>query len=178
MFKKYIEKCSDLGKKYYPEEIANLTDVQRDELLNLLHKMENAGCTSPLKYAFSEISRGKPQFARFLVYKELFEIAENIETAMLNAKDYAKNSEYGNEHFEETCTEIEKAIGKEKLYTYLKAYNKGIISSFMSLIDEGNNWRDSEDGVSWALVKTDENGIVQADKFIEGLLEDFYSFKN
>ncbi len=70
--------------------------------------MENTGCTNPLPYAFSEISEGIPQFARFLVYKELFKIADNIDTGIANANDYTENSENGNEDFEEIHVEIEK----------------------------------------------------------------------
>ena len=52
-----------------------------------------------------------------------------------------ENSENCNEDFEEMHVEIEKTIGKEKLHAYLKDYNRGLILSFISFIDEGNNWR-------------------------------------
>jgi len=176
MFEKYLETCDDFGKKYYSKEIEKFTDEKKIQLLDLIKKMEQSGCTSPMSYAFSEVDEGIPQFARYLVLRQLFEIADDIQGVYDNAVDYCDCSEGSTDDFEEMHKQIIQIVGKEKLEKYLKIYNKGLVSNFISLLDEGTTCN-IDTGFDWALVMTDSEGEIKGDKTICGLHEDFYDFK-
>ncbi len=175
MFEKYLEACEEWGKGYYDREIEKLSDEDRAKLLDLIKKMEEQGCTQPLSYAFSEVKEGIPQFARYLVLKQLFEIADDVDGAYYNAIDYCDCTEQITDDFEEMHKEMKEKVGEENLKKYLKAYNKGMISHFISLLDEG--LCSSNIDFDWALVMTDKCGNVMGNKTIGGLHESFYDFK-
>lgn len=175
MFEKYLEACDDWGKEFYGAEIEKLSDEKKAQLVELINKMEQCGCPSAMTYAFSEVTEGIPQFARYLVLKQLFDIADDVEGAYFNAVDYCECSESITDDFAEMHKQMTQAVGEENLNKYLKLYNRGMISSFISLLDEGAC--NTDIGFGWALVKVDSQGNVMGNKCIEALHEDFYDFE-
>ncbi len=173
MFTKYLEKEGEFGKGYFTRKLEEMTDEQKQELLTLIEKMEVAGCEKPLSWAYSEVKEGIPQFARFKVLNELMVISDDVEGARYGAEDYFDCIENSDVDFNAMHEEMVETIGKDKLEAYLKAYGKGIISSVITTLDEGNVHVE-RDGFSWVLVKMDEDGKIRPDKVIGGLHESLY----
>jgi hypothetical protein len=157
------------NKIYYEQNISKFTDEQKNEFIDLVLRLDNAGAKNPLQWAYSETKEKIPQFGRFLVLKKLLEIAKSVEdnVAMASDEDY---------EIEEQFLEIQKIVGEKKLKDWLISYSKGLVYNLLELFDEGN--RDYEkDRISWALVKTDEE-CEPTGQIIEGLHEDFIGFED
>ncbi|MBK9580038.1 MAG: hypothetical protein IPO40_23475 [Fibrobacteres bacterium] len=104
---KYLEKSKHKG--YIKQQISNLSDSQKNELENLVIRLENAGAKDPLIWACSEVTESIPQFGRFLVLKSLLEISKSTENNISLAGDF-------DEDFEEKSKELEEKIGRDKLF--------------------------------------------------------------
>ena len=148
------------------EELTKEQEIQLNDLVNRLSK---AGAKNPLQWARSEVREGIPQFGRFLVLKRLFEIIKSPETNIALASDF-------DGEIDDKFEEISKTIGKEKLIDFLTSFSKGLASSFIELLDEGNENAD-EDKVNWVLLKTDDKG-EHTEQIIQGLHEDFLEFED
>lgn len=155
--------------KYYSHKIKELTEKELKEFTELALRLEEAGAINPLNWAFSEVKEGIPQFARFLVLKNLFNIIESPKENISLAGDF-------DEEIETKYLNIEKLIGEEKLSDFLNTFSKAIISNVISLLDEGN-LTSEKDKISWALVKTDEDDNL-TEQIISGLHEDFIDFED
>ena len=138
-------------------------------LQNLIERMTAAGCPDAETWAASEIDEDIPQFARYLVLKQLTDIANNVPTAV----DIAVAEDWG-EGFTEKHAALSAQIGAEALADYLRLYGRGIISQIIDLLDEGNPDYD-RDGVNWILVESDEYG-EQRGRNIQGLHESLPEF--
>lgn len=169
MFEKYLNAFDDSLKPFFEKKIKSLSDEQIIALNELINRMENAGCKNPFSWAFSEITENIPQFARFLVLKNLFEIANDIDRAIEFAEAYADN-------YSDLEGKILQVVDKSLLKQYLAAYNRGMIGRFVDLIDEGNKDADKYN-VDWALLKTDSDG-KHTEQIIQGLHEDLIGFEN
>lgn len=167
MFEKYLNGLDPKVRLFYEKKLNKLTEEQKGTLYELTNKMKNAGCRNPFSWAFSEITEGIPQFGRFLMLKKLFEIANNVDRAMEFAQAYANNYDALEE---DVLTFVDKPLLKQ----YLSAYNRGMISRFVELI-EGNRDAD-KDNLNWVLLKTDAKGI-HTEQIIQGLHEDILEFE-
>lgn len=156
-------------KKYYEHVISKLTEKQREEFESLVIRLENAGAKNPLQWASSEVKEGIPQFARFLMLKNLFGIGKSIEDNISMAGDF-------DDDFDDKYAEIENTVGQEKLAAFLAAYSKGIIYNVVALLDEGNMEAD-RDKISWVLMKTNEKS-ERTGQIIQGLHESFLEFED
>jgi len=164
---KHLEKSE--YKEYYEKQISNLTDYQKNELENLVIRLENAGAKNPLSWAYSEVIEKIPQFGRFLVLKSLFDIVKSTEDNISLAGDF-------DEDFEEKFKELKERIGQDKLFDFLTSYSKGMIYNIIELLDEGNR-EVSRDKISWTLMKTDDT-FEPTGQIIQGLHESFLEFEN
>lgn len=154
-------------KKYYSHSIKNLSDKKLAKLEKLALKLEEAGAENPLNWAFSEIEEDIPQFGRFLILKNFYDIIQSTESNISLAKDFDSEAE-------KKYSEIKNIVGEEKLNVFLKTFSKGIISNVIDFLDDGNCSSDNE--IGWALVKTDKEGNLTK-KNISGLHEDFPDFE-
>ena len=166
-FDKYIAAEADGSQAYYRRELTKLDAKKKQELKCLVEKMNNAGCPAPFSWAFSEVTEGIPQFARYLILKELHRSITDVEEGLSCAEDFTEDIE----SLYQTAAE---AVGEDHIKRLLTAYAKGIIGILISLIDDGNLDRD-RDGVSWSLIRTDAEGTPTG-QIIEGLHEDFAEF--
>jgi hypothetical protein len=163
-----LNEIDDGHRVIYQRKVNGLSSEQKAALDELINRMKIAGCKDPFLWAFSEITEDIPQFGRFLVLKNLFEIAvdvdRTIEYAEVFANDYTALEE-----------KVLQVVDKALLKQYLKAYNRGMIGQFIELIDEGND--DCEkDNVDWVLLKTDSERN-HTGQIINGLHENFLEFK-
>jgi hypothetical protein len=165
---KHLDKLSEHDQKYYRHRLSKISEAQKNELAELVEKLDNAGATKPLSWAWSEISEGIPQFARFRVLQELYRSAYDVAGSI----DSAEND------FEidagATYQAISGNLGKEKTDQFLIAYAKGMLYNLIGFLDEGN-FEAERDGFSWRLMKTDEHGDKMI-RGIDGLHEDFMEF--
>ena len=136
----------------------------------LAKKLKRAGATSPKSWARSEVDEGIPQFARFLLLKNLVHIANDVQGNLDSGEELA-------EDLADTHAAASAALGEAQLNALLRSYGKGMVQQFIGLIDWGNG--DMErDGLSWALVQTDGEGdIIKPLRIIEALSEDFLEFE-
>ncbi|HEX6431381.1 MAG TPA: hypothetical protein VF008_27005 [Niastella sp.] len=161
---KHLERSAD--KKYYEHRISKLSETEKDRLELLVIKMANAGAKEPLRWAFSELQEGIPQFARFMILKSLYQSAHDVQGSIDCGNDFDR-------HINTTHKEIAAAVGEEKLQQFLINYSKGMLYNMLGIFDEGNFDFESED--SWQLVEFNRNSDTLG-KPISGLHEDFIEF--
>lgn len=171
---KYIEKYINAkasNKKYYELQVDKFTPEQKEKLNALLEKMEKAGASDPLSWAFSEIRENIPQFARFAVLKGLFDIVDDVEGNIDFACDVDERYE---EDIYEVKEKLSKVIGEKQLNAFLKSYTKGVMWQVTNLLDEGNCMEDNEPG--WILSELDNDGNT-TNRYINGLHESLNEFE-
>lgn len=132
----------------------------------LVQKLVRAGATEPEAWAKSEVRENIPQFARFLVLKNLFQIALDVESSLLCANDFSD--------MDSQVEEMKTKVGEDTLIDFLQNYSLGLISQVMDVLDSGNPEL-AEDGVSWILAETNGDGALTG-QFIEGVHEDALDF--
>jgi len=132
----------------------------------LVQKLVRAGATEPKAWAQSEVKENIPQFARFLVLKNLFKIALDVESSLLCANDFSDISSQ--------WEEIKGKVGEDTFMDFLQNYSLGLISQVIDVLDSGNP-EEAEDGVSWMLAEANGDGELTG-RFIEGLHEDALDF--
>lgn len=157
-------------KDYYLSEIEKFSEDKKRKLEKLIIKLENAGATKPLEWAFSEVEEGIPQFSRFLVLKNLYKIINDIDGNISLFEDFTEDMD----DMDLIISKIKKNISDIELKDFLKLYGKAIIWNVLQLIEEGNQDL-KRDGVSWSLVQVDSN-LNSTNQVISGLHEDFQEF--
>ncbi|MEW7280384.1 hypothetical protein ABW636_17470 [Aquimarina sp. 2201CG1-2-11] len=167
LIEKYIESSNSI--EYYKDRIDKLSIKQREELENLLEKMNNSGAKEPLSWALSEITENIPQFGRFLFLKELYGIINGVEENMGFADDIDENYE---EDIFEVAEKLKKSIGEKELNDFLKSYARGIMWQVTNQIDGTYN---SSREVVWALKEVKDGAN---ERFISGLHENFNEFED
>lgn len=161
---KYIAQSAD--QKMYTYYVAKLNEEKSEQLEEMLLKFEAAGATRPLNWAWSELSEGIPQWARFMILKEMYQSAHDI-TGNVEA------SEEFDQKMNNSYQEITAKVGSEKLHQFLTAYAKGMLYNMLGVFDEGSFDYESKD--SWLLV-THNRETGELGKAISGLHEDFLEF--
>ncbi|MDR2234974.1 MAG: hypothetical protein LBE92_02515 [Chryseobacterium sp.] len=156
----------DNSRQYYQHEFSTLNESEKQQLEELVVRMVKNGAAKPLSWAWSEFREGIPQWARFMILKEMHQSANDIEGNVDAAEEFAPEM---TDHYQQ----LSDTLGKEKLHQFLSGYAKGMLYNMLGIFDEGNFDYDSPD--SWQLVthnrETDELG-----KAISGLHEDFLEF--
>lgn len=163
----YLDQASDHDRKYYSHLVSQMSSAEQQRFTELVHRCAGAGAKKPLQWAYSELHEDIPQFARFLVLKNLHDLATAIPTNVDMAGDFHPNPD-------EAFTEIAAAMGAEKLNKFLTAYGMGLVNNFISLLDEGN-FESERDKVTWGLFELNEDETVIGRR-IAGLHEDIVDF--
>jgi hypothetical protein len=163
---KQIAQLSEREQQRYRYEISRLNEEQQQQLETLVVRMVRSGASKPLDWAWSEFREGLPQWARFMIIKEMYLTARNAEGNVDAAHDFDPN--IGNIY-----QEIVAALGEEKLKQFLVGYGKGLLNNMLGIFDEGNFDYESND--SWLLMTHDrETGTLG--RPVSGLHEDFLEF--
>lgn len=161
-----IEKSE--AKEYYKEEFNKFTDEQKASLEHLIIKLKKAKSKNPLPWAFSQVKEGIPQFARFLILKNLSLLIQEPEQSINMAADF-------DQEMEAKFSEMKNVFGEEKTIDFLKTFSKGFVWNVIDFLEEGNS-NHEEDGVNWALLELDQHNELTG-KTIQGLHEDFLEFE-
>ena len=136
----------------------------------LAKKLKRAGAADPQSWARSEVEEGIPQFARFLLLKNLVQIANDVQGNLDAGQELA-------EDLADAHAAASAAMGEAPLHALLRSHGKGMVQQILDLIDWGN--ADMErDGLSWSLVQTDGEGkVIRPLRIIDALHEDFLEFE-
>ncbi|KKO89222.1 hypothetical protein AAW12_24210 [Sphingobacterium sp. Ag1] len=162
-----LAKLDEREQKRYHFEFAKLDEDQKQQLEALVSRMELAGATKPLSWAWSEFQEGIPQWARFMIIKGMYQSATDVEGNADAAIEFNRDA---TEIFEE----MSEAIGAKRLKQFLTAYGKGMLYNMIGIFDEGNPDYESKD--SWLLVSQDREADTIG-RPIAGLHEDFLEFE-
>ncbi|WP_313141270.1 hypothetical protein [Stenotrophomonas sp.] len=140
-----------------------MTD-RRDELTAA---MKAAGCSDPRSWVNSELGEDLPQFARFLMLRDVHTLADDVDSALSEAL-------FDRPDLEQTLATLRGAVDPQALHALLRAYGKALGNSFVMAVDEGPAMR--EDGMpGWLLMETDANDEPTG-RLVQGLHEDYLDF--
>lgn len=130
--------------------------------------MQRAGCTDPTDWVNSEVSEDLPQFARFLMLREVHALADAVDDAL-------EETLFDRPDLEQTLAAAREAVGAEALDALLLAYGKTLGNSFVMVLDDGPSVQ-GEDIPGWQLVETDAEAEPTG-RLVQGLHEDYQDFE-
>lgn len=154
-------------KHFYTFKESKWTDKKKQKMVELANKLYEAGAINPLSWARSEVGENIPQFGRFLVLKNLIDVAQNTKYGIEDAAMFGDD-------VKEKAEKISTLLGDDSFKDFLQAYGRAVILNVITILDEGNSNME-QDGVSWYLSETDGEGEPTG-RIIEALHEDFYEF--
>ena len=129
--------------------------------------MKAAGCTDPRSWVNSELGENLPQFARFLMLRDVHTLADDVDSALSEAL-------FDRPELEQTLATLRGAMDPQALHALLRAYGNALGNSFVMAVDEGPAMR--EDGMpGWLLMETDANDEPTG-RLVQGLHEDYLDF--
>jgi len=137
---------------------------RRDELSAA---MKAAGCSDPRDWVNSELGENLPQFARFLMLRDVHALADDVDGTLSEAL-------FDRPDLEQTLATLRSAVDPQALHALLHAYGKALGNSVVMAVDEGPAMR--EDGMpGWLLMETDANDEPTG-RLVQGLHEDYLDF--
>ena len=163
----YIDQANDHDRKYYTHLVSKMSPEEQQRFEELTIRFDDAGAKRPLQWAHGELGGKIPQLARFLVLKNLHDIAQDVTGNIGLAEDFYPNPE-------ELFTEIATAVGEEKLRHFLAIYGQGLTNNVISILDEGN-FESERDKITWGLFELDAEEQTLGRR-IAGLHEDAMEF--
>ncbi|WP_416056350.1 hypothetical protein [Stenotrophomonas maltophilia] len=129
--------------------------------------MKAAGCSDPRDWVNSELGENLPQFARFLMLRDVHALADDVDGTLSEAL-------FDRPDLEQTLATLRGAVHSQALHALLHAYGKALGNSVVMAVDEGPAMR--EDGMpGWLLMETDANDEPTG-RLVQGLHEDYLDF--
>ncbi|CAH0234257.1 hypothetical protein [Stenotrophomonas lactitubi] len=129
--------------------------------------MKAAGCSDPRSWVNSELGENLPQFARFLMLRDVHALADDVDSTLSEAL-------FDRPELEQTLATLRGAVDPQALHALLHAYGKTLGNSFVMAVDEGPAMReDSMPG--WLLMETNANDEATG-RLVQGLHEDYLDF--
>jgi hypothetical protein len=150
---------------YYRHVISNLSDGQREKVLEFANELASNGASEPLSWALSEVTENIAQRARYYVLREFHSSIDDIEGNLDSSSDFCENPQA---IFKEICS----VIGEESARRFLSAYGKGMLGNCLGIIDEGGFANES---LGWSLIEEDADGNPTG-RIVSGLHEDWIDF--
>ncbi len=133
----------------------------------LTKAMQAAGCTQPRDWVRSELGEDIPQFARFLMLRDVHRLADAVDDTLTEAV-------YDQPALQHTLDALRAAVPRSSLHALLLAYGKALGNGFVMALDEGPAAQ--EEGMpGWQLIETDADGAPSG-RLVEGLHEDYLDF--
>ncbi|WP_313139726.1 hypothetical protein [Stenotrophomonas sp.] len=133
----------------------------------LISALRSAGCSDPASWADSELREDIPQFARFLVLRDVHRLADDVDSALAETL-------FDRDDLAATLQALRSAVPAAALEALLRAYGQALGNSFVMAVDEGPSMR--EDGMpGWVLMETDADDTPSG-RLIQGLHEDYLDF--
>ena len=161
--KELIESSKD--SKFYRHAIKKLSPDQQLAIETIASELSEQGATEPLSWAYSEVTENIAQRARFYVLKDFSCLTESVESNISLSSDHDENASAAYQHM---CS----VMGKDEVDNFLRSYGKGLVSSAIDIIDNGNCGSET---LGWILSETDGNGEITG-RDIGGLHEDWIDF--
>jgi hypothetical protein len=141
------------------------TNSERRALLTAA--MLAAGCTEPKDWVRSELAEDIPQFARFLMLRDVHRLADAVDDTLTEAL-------YDQPGLQRTLDVLRAAVPRSSLDALLLAYGKALGNGFVMALDQGP--AAPEEGMpGWQLIETDADGAPTGRR-VEGLHEDYLDF--
>lgn len=129
--------------------------------------MHAAGCTQPKDWVRSELGEDIPQFARFLMLRDVHRLADAVDDTLTEAL-------YDQPELQHTLDALRAAVPSASLHALLQAYGKALGNGFVMALDQGP--AAPEEGMpGWQLMETDADGAPTGRR-VEGLHEDYLDF--
>ena len=138
-----------------------------DRHAQLTTAMLGAGCIAPKDWVHSELSENIPQFARFLLLRDVHRAADAVDTVLADTVGEQP-------HLQATLDALREAVGEDALHTLLQAYGKALGNALVMVLDEGPADASAEQP-GWALMETDADGVPTG-RWVQGLHEDYLDF--
>ena len=129
--------------------------------------MQSAGCTAPADWVNSELREDIPQFARFLLLRDVHTLADAVDDTLAEAV-------YDRPDLQRTLQSLHAAVDPAALHALLLAYGKALGNGVVMALDEGPA-APAPDMPSWQLVETDADGEPTG-RLVQGLHEDYLDF--
>lgn len=130
--------------------------------------MQAAGCTDARSWVNSELGENLPQFARFLMLRDVHLLTDDVDGALSDAI-------FDRPELEEALATLRNAVDPQVLHALLHAYGKALGNGFVMALDEGPAMR--EEGMpGWQLMETDA-GDEPTGRRVQGLHEDYLEFE-
>jgi len=139
-----------------------------DRRAGLIAAMKAAGCGDSRSWVNSELGEDLPQFARFLVLRDVHALADDVEGALSEAL-------FDRPELEQTLAALRGAVDPQAPHALLRAYGKALGNSFVMAVDEGPAMR--EDGMpGWVLMETGVDDEPTG-RVVQGLHKDYMDFE-
>lgn len=126
-----------------------------------------AGCTAPKDWVHSEVSEDIPQFARFLLLRDVYRAIDAVDERLAEAR-------FDRPELQQTLQQLRDAVGNDALHELLHAYGHAVGNSFVMVLDQGPAAQ-REDTPGWMLMEVDAEGGPTGRR-VDGLHEDYLDF--
>lgn len=147
-FEPYLQ-ASTQGKRYR-HEISQLAETQREKLGALVQNLAAAGAQEPLSWAMSELTEDIAQCARFLILKNLRQVAMDIEGNIQAASDCGAD-------LPAQITSAQAQLGAPALQQLLQDYSQGLLRQIIDALDHGAlDHSGTQPG--WQIMETNPDG--------------------
>lgn len=138
-----------------------------DRHAQLTTALLGAGCTAPKDWVHSELSEDIPQFARFLMLRDVHRAADAVDETLADAL-------FDRPELEQSVAAMREAVGAEAVHALLHAYAKALGNSFVMVVDEGPA-EQGDNTPGWMLMETDGEGVPTG-RLVQALHEDYLDF--
>ncbi len=133
----------------------------------LADAMQAAGCVDPRDWVSSELDENIPQFARFLLLRDVHHLADAVQDTLAEAV-------YDRPDLQDTLTALQAAVAPAALEALLLAYGRALGNGFVMTLDDGA-MAQGADTPGWQLMETDADGEPTG-RLVQGLHEDYLDF--
>lgn len=140
------------------------TSTRADRRASLTAAMQSAGCAAPADWVNSELREDIPQFARFLLLRDVHTLTDAVDDTLAEAL-------YDRPDLQGTVQALHAAVDPAALHALLLAYGKALGNGFVMALDEGPA-APAPDMPGWQLVETDADGEPTG-RLVQGLHEDY-----
>lgn len=164
--RKQLSRLSENNRRHYEYDLSKMSKEKKQLLEEFVVRLVKEGAKNPLSWAFSEVQEGIPQFARFMIIKNLYLSAYDVEGNVDSGEEFDQTTN-------DTYQEIIDKVGTEKLHQFLANYAKGMLYNMIGVFDEGNF--DYESDYSWQLMQYNPVTDILG-RPVSGLHEDFLEF--
>ncbi|MCF7752140.1 hypothetical protein KQ945_15370 [Bacillus subtilis subsp. subtilis] len=130
--------------------------------------MQAAGCTAPRDWVRSELSEDIAQFARFLVLRDVHQLADDVEGTL-------SDMTHDRPDLQASVETLRAALEPSALHALLLAYGRALGNGFVMVLDEGPAAQDA-DMPGWQLMETGADGAPTG-RAVQGLHEDYLDFE-